>query len=82
VDSEPQADPARPPALSPVPVNLPRIVTIGTAAWLVALVVTLVVPSLHRGDHDWWPWAALCGALLGLVGLGYLHRGRGNIADR
>lgn len=70
-----------PPELAPFQVNLPRVVTIGTAAWLVALVLTLAIPALHRDDRDWWPWAALTGVLLGLVGLAYLRRGRGNIAD-
>lgn len=81
MDGETGEEPAHPPELEPLQVNLPRLVTIGTTGWLVALVITLVVPSLHRGQHDWWPWAAAAGVLLGLVGLAYLHRGRGNIAD-
>ena len=56
------------------------MVLAGTLVWSVALVVTLAVPGLHRGGHDWWPWAALSGTLLGLLGLVYVRRGRGNAA--
>lgn len=70
--------PASPPPLEPLHVDVVRIVAVGTALWLAALVLTLVVPGLHRGGRDWWPWAALSGALLGLLGVVYLRRGRGN----
>ena len=73
--------PARPPDLQPFHVDLPRLVGIGTAAWLVALVLTVAIPALHQDERDWWPWAALSGVLLGLVGLAYMRIGRGNIAD-
>jgi uncharacterized membrane protein len=71
-----------PPPLQPLHVDVQRVVLIGTAVWLVALVVILAVPDLHHGSRDWWPWAALTGALLGLVGLAYLRRGRGNAATQ
>ena len=71
----------RPPELEPFHVDLPRLVMIGTAAWLVALVLTVAIPALHRDGRDWWPWAAVSGVLLGLVGLAYIRIGRGNIAD-
>jgi hypothetical protein len=80
MEAQPGQQRPHPPELAPLQINLPRVVTIGTAAWLVALVGTLAVPSLHRGSHHWWPWAAGSGVLLGLVGLAYLRRGRGNIA--
>jgi hypothetical protein len=57
-----------------------RLTLIGTAIWLVALVLSLAVPGLHHGSRHWWPWAALAGVLLGVVGAAYLHRGRGNAA--
>ena len=66
--------------LAPASVDSVRIVVVGIAAWVVALVVVLLVPSLHTGERDWWPWACVCGAVLGLVGLAYLLRGRGNAA--
>ncbi len=72
--------PSGPPALEPLHVNVFRLVLIGTAIWAVALVVTLVVPSLHSGSRSWWPWTPVAGVLLGLAGLAYLHRGRGNAA--
>jgi hypothetical protein len=69
-----------PPPLEPLHVNVARLVLIGTAIWAVALVLTLVVPGLHSGGRSWWPWTAVAGLVLGLVGLAYLHRGRGNAA--
>ena len=50
--------------------------------WLVALVVTLVVPALHEGDRDWWPWTCVAGLVLGAMGWAYLRRGRGNAQRR
>ena len=38
-----------------------RVVEVGLACWLVALVVMLVVPALHEGDRDWWPWTCVAG---------------------
>ena len=69
-----------PPALEPLHIDVQRVVLVGTLLWLVALVVILAVPALRSGSRDWWPWAAVSGALLGLVGLAYLRRGRGNAA--
>jgi len=58
-----------------------RVVEVGIGCWLVALVVTLVVPALHGGDRDWWPWACVAGLVLGAMGWAYLRRGRGNARD-
>ena len=58
-----------------------RIIAIGLALWLVALVVTLVVPALHTGSRDWWPWACVAGFVLGSIGFLYVRRGRGNAHD-
>ena len=71
----------RPPELQPLAVDTVRIVLAGTAVFALALLVTLVVPSLHNGDRDWWPWACVSGVGLGLLGLGYIRRGRGNAAS-
>ncbi|MGN6300718.1 MAG: DUF2530 domain-containing protein [Angustibacter sp.] len=81
----PDAAPASPPAgapeeLQPIQVDSVRIVLGGLAGWVVALVVVLAVPALHTGDRSWWPWACVSGLVLGLVGLAYLLRGRGNAA--
>lgn len=62
----------------PMHVNTPHVILIGTVVWLVALVVTLVVPALHSGDRDFWPWTCVCGFVLGLLGYAYVRRGRGN----
>lgn len=76
--TETEQPPAAP--LSPARVDTVHIVLAGTAVWAVALVVTLLVPDLHRGDRTWWPWTCVSGLLLGLIGLAYVLRGRGNAA--
>lgn len=58
-----------------------RIIVTGIIAWGVALVLTLLVPTLNEGSRDWWPWTCVAGLLLGGLGLAYVRRGRGN-ADR
>jgi hypothetical protein len=64
--------------LQPLAVSTARVVLWGELAWVVALVVILVVPSLHEGDRDWWPWVPVAGIVLGLIGFSYVRRGRGN----
>lgn len=83
-DDGPTTQPAQPlqpiQPLEPIQVDSVRIVLAGLVGWAVALVVVLVVPALHTGDRSWWPWACVTGLVLGLVGLAYLLRGRGNAA--
>jgi Protein of unknown function (DUF2530) len=67
--------------LRPVAVPMTRIIEVGLVVWVVALVVTLVVPTLHGGTRSWWPWCCVAGLLLGLVGYAYVRRGRGNAAE-
>lgn len=74
---EPAVDPAQVP---PLRVDTARVLLAGTVLWAVALVVTLVVPSLHSNDRDWWPMTCAAGVVLGLLGYGYVRRGRGNAA--
>ncbi|HEX5560065.1 MAG TPA: DUF2530 domain-containing protein [Nocardioidaceae bacterium] len=52
-----------------------KAIGIGTVVWAVLAVVALVFRSeLERAGHDWWVWCAVAGFVLGLLGLGYLHR--------
>ena len=73
-DAEPVDD------LQPLAVSTARVVLWGELAWVVALVVILAVPALHEGERDWWPWVPVAGIALGLIGLSYVRRGRGNAA--
>ena len=67
--------------LRPVAVPMTRIIEVGLGVWVLALVVTLVVPTLHEGPRSWWPWCCVAGLLLGLAGYAYVRRGRGNAAE-
>ena len=69
------------PELRPVAVPMTRIIEVGLGLWLVALVVTLVVPALREGPRSWWPWCCAAGLVLGLMGYAYVRRGRGNAAE-
>lgn len=64
------------------PPNLPTrvIVLVGTGLWVLALVVTLLVPALHTGERWWWPWSCVTGIGLGVFAWWYVRRGRGNAA--
>jgi hypothetical protein len=75
------AGPTTPGQIEPLHVPMLRIIEVGLAAWVVALVVTLVVPALHEGDRDWWPWTCVAGFVLGCLGWAYVRRGRGNARD-
>ena len=66
--------------LQPMRVPTRRVVHMGTAVWALALVVTMLVPSLHTGERSWWPWTCVTGLALGLIGHVYLARGKGNAA--
>ncbi len=61
----------RPALGDPEPARVPmsRVVGALTIAWAFALAATLLVPSWHEGGRHWWPWAAVCGLSLGLIGL-------------
>lgn len=64
--------------LLPVQIDVLRVLEIGIALWVVALVLTLVIPALHQDGRDWWPWTCVAGAGLGAIGWAYIKRGRGN----
>lgn len=59
-----------------------RIVLWGMIGWAVALVVVLLVPAWHEGDRSWWPTTCILGLALGALGVFYLRRGRGSVAER
>ena len=67
----------------PKPLHVPtrRIIAVGMILWGIALVVTLAVPALHTGERSWWPWTCAFALGLGVFGLAYVARGRGNAAD-
>lgn len=67
--------------LLPVKVDVLHVVEIGVALWALALVLTLVIPPLHRDGRDWWPWACVAGVGLGALGWAFVKRGRGNASD-
>ena len=75
------SEPTTPELIAPLPVPMLRIIEVGLAAWVVALVVILAVPALHEGDRDWWPWTCVAGFVLGCLGWAYVRRGRGNARD-
>ncbi len=77
--SEPTA-PAAPEPLRALDVPMRRIVELGLVGWLIALGVILAVPALRTGERAWWPWCAVAGVAVGLIGYGYLRRGKGNVA--
>ena len=85
----PDDDPARHPGpplgqpapVAPVTVPSKVVIVVGTALWAVALVVTLLVPSLHTGDRSWWPWTCVTGIALGVFAWWYVGRGKGNARD-
>ena len=54
-----------------------RVVALGTALWLVALITALVFHDrLAEHDNGDWVWVALAGVFLGFVGLRYVRRRR------
>ncbi|MEO6791583.1 MAG: DUF2530 domain-containing protein [Ornithinibacter sp.] len=64
--------------VSSVTLSATSIAVVGTALWVLALVVTLIVPALHSGERSWWPWACVTGIGLGIFAFTYVRRGRGN----
>ncbi|MFF3664979.1 DUF2530 domain-containing protein [Microtetraspora malaysiensis] len=58
------------PDLQPIRTNDTATILIGTALWLVALVVLLIV----RPEETRWLWTCAAGFGLGLFGLAYIRR--------
>ena len=73
---------ARRPDPAPLETNDAALVAVGTAAWVVALIV-LVVARLAGADvHGWWLALCGCGAVLGLLGVRYCTRRQQALALR
>ena len=68
--------------VEPVDVPTRTVVFVGTAVWVVALVVTLLVPALHTGSRSWWPWTCVTGIALGVFAWWYVGRGGRETAGR
>ncbi len=64
----------------PLAVDTTLLLRVGIALWVVALVLSLLVPALHEAERHWWPWACVVGIVGGLLALPYVRRGRGNAA--
>jgi hypothetical protein len=59
-----------------------RVVALGTALWLVALVAALVFHGrLAAHDNGDWVWVALAGVFLGFVGLRHVRRRQRALRD-
>lgn len=56
------------------------VVSLGTALWAIALVLSLVFEDhLRRDGHLWWIAAAACGVGLGVLGIAYCVRRRNRL---
>lgn len=61
----------------PLDVDGLNVVTIGLVLFGLATVLGVVFhATLVARGHGWWLWVAVCGFLLGLVGLAYCTRRR------
>lgn len=66
--------------LAPLPYDGVGSVAVGTALWLIALILMIVFNGqLRDGGHLWWLATAACGFALGLVGLFIVVRRRNRI---
>ena len=65
------------PEVEPLAVDGVRAVLVGTALWLAALIVLLLLHhQLAARGAQWWIWTTLAGALFGLPGLWFVLRRR------
>lgn len=65
----------------PLASDAARMLEIGMVLWGIALVVSLLLPVLHEGDKQWWPWTCVAGIAGGGLALLYIRRGRGNAEE-
>ena len=65
---------SRRPAPPPLEANDRRVTIAGTAAWAVALAVTLVLRGQIPASDRWWIWTCAVGVAIGLFALWYVPR--------
>ena len=71
----PEREPSAP--VRPLDVDGVGAVALGTVAWAVALVVTVLArDGLESSGRGWWIWVCVAGTALGLLGLPYVLRRR------
>ena len=67
----------------PLEANDQVVIWVGTAGWVVALVVLLVIRDSLPAGQRWWIWTCVCGVAFGLFASWYvprLKRGRARAA--
>jgi hypothetical protein len=61
--------PARRPDPPPLEIDESKVIAIGSAAWVISLIVMLIFyGKLEDNDREWWIWTAVAGLGLGLWG--------------
>jgi len=69
--------------VEPLDVDGTRTVTIGSALWLVALLVLLPFhETLEESGRLWWLWTCVAGFAFGMAGLEYCRRRRRTLRGR
>ena len=58
----------------PLEANDRRVTIVGTAAWAVALVVTVALREQIPASDRWWIWTCVAGVGMGLFALWYVPR--------
>lgn len=63
------AKPPRRPDPPPLEIDESKVIAVGSAAWVLALVVMLICyGKLEDNDREWWIWTAVAGLGLGCWG--------------
>lgn len=69
--------------VAPLDVDGVRTVGIGSALWVVAFFVLLLLYGrLEAREHTWWLWTCLVGFGQGVIGLEYCRRRRNRLRSR
>ena len=66
--------------LEPLDVTGVTTVTLGTVVWAIAAVVLFLAKGQLSADSQDWPWIALAGTILGLMGIRYTKRRAARVA--